>query len=44
MYAPAVRVEGEHDSVQEYVLKYGAHLGDILNGLKLTQDSDLSAI
>lgn len=40
----AVRVEGEHDSAQEYVLKYGARLGDILNGLKLTQDADLSAI
>jgi hypothetical protein len=26
------------------VLKYGARLGDILNGLKLTQDADLSAI
>nr|WP_241462277.1 polysaccharide biosynthesis/export family protein [Aeromonas finlandensis] len=40
----AVRVEGEHNSDQEVVLKYGARLGDVLNGLKLTPDADISAI
>ncbi len=40
----AVRIEGEHDSDQEVVLRYGARLGDVLNGLKLTQDADINAI
>lgn len=40
----AVRVEGEHQSDQEIVLNYGARLGDILNGLRLTPDADISAI
>ncbi|PJG57370.1 polysaccharide biosynthesis/export family protein, partial [Aeromonas cavernicola] len=40
----AVRVEGEHNSDQEVVLRYGARLGDVLNGLKLTQDADINAI
>jgi protein involved in polysaccharide export with SLBB domain len=40
----AVRIEGEHNSDQEVVLKYGARLGDVLNGLKLTPDADINAI
>lgn len=40
----AVRIEGEHDSEQEVVLRYGARLGDVLKGLKLTRDADIKAI
>lgn len=40
----AVRIEGEHDSEQEVVLRYGARLGEVLNGLKLTRDADINAI
>ncbi|WP_421277034.1 polysaccharide biosynthesis/export family protein [Aeromonas veronii] len=40
----AVRIEGEHDSEQEVVLRYGARLGELLNGLKLTRDADINAI
>ena len=40
----AVRIEGEHDSEQEVVLRYGARLGEMLNGLKLTRDADINAI
>ena len=32
----SVRVEGETDSPQEYVLPYGAHLGDLLNQIQYT--------
>lgn len=35
-----VRVEGEHDSAQEYVLPYGSHMSDLL---KQIQFSDRSA-
>ncbi|MBS7671195.1 polysaccharide biosynthesis/export family protein [Croceicoccus gelatinilyticus] len=31
-----VRVEGEHDSPQEYVLPYGARLGEVLSQLQFT--------
>ncbi|MGL4774845.1 MAG: SLBB domain-containing protein, partial [Aeromonas veronii] len=40
----AVRIEGEHYSEQEVVLRYGARLGEVLNGLKLTRDADINAI
>jgi protein involved in polysaccharide export with SLBB domain len=35
-----VRVEGEHQSAQEYVLPYGARLGDLIKNLQLTPNSD----
>lgn len=31
-----VRVEGEHDSAQEYVLPYGSHLGDLLQQVRFS--------
>lgn len=40
----AVRVEGEHDSAQEVVLRYGARLEDVLRTLKTTPDADMSSI
>lgn len=36
----SVRVEGEHDSPQEYVLPYGARLGDLLRQIRLNERSD----
>lgn len=35
-----VRVEGEHDSQQGYVLPYGARLGDLLKQVKFSSRSD----
>jgi protein involved in polysaccharide export with SLBB domain len=35
-----VRVEGEHQSAQEYVLPYGAHLGDLLQNIRYSERSD----
>jgi protein involved in polysaccharide export with SLBB domain len=35
-----VRVEGEHDGAQEYVLPYGAKLGDLMQQVKLSSHSD----
>jgi protein involved in polysaccharide export with SLBB domain len=35
-----VRVEGEHLSPQEYVLAYGAKLGDVLNKIQYSERSD----
>lgn len=40
----AVRVEGEHDSAQEVVLRYGARLEDVLRTLKTTPDADMRSI
>jgi hypothetical protein len=36
----SVRVEGEHVSPQEYVLPYGARLGDLVGKVTLTENSD----
>jgi protein involved in polysaccharide export with SLBB domain len=35
-----VRVEGEHLSAQEYVLPYGANLGDLIKNIQYTANSD----
>lgn len=35
-----VRVEGEHESPQEYVLPYGTHLGDLLQKIEYSNRSD----
>lgn len=40
----AVRVEGEHQSVQEYVLPYGARLGDLIKQIKLSSRSDIASL
>ncbi|HEY9578242.1 MAG TPA: polysaccharide biosynthesis/export family protein [Rhizorhapis sp.] len=34
-----VRVEGEHESPQEYVLPYGTHLGDLLSKISYSERS-----
>lgn len=39
-----VRVEGEHQSPQEYVLPYGARLGDLLGRIKYSERSDTGDI
>jgi len=35
-----VRVEGEHQSAQEYVLPYGAKLGDLIKNIQFSPNSD----
>lgn len=35
-----VRVEGEHQSAQEYVLPYGARFGDLMRNVRLTERSE----
>jgi len=35
-----VRVEGEHQSAQEYVLPYGAKLGELIRNIQFTPNSD----
>jgi len=40
----SVRVEGEHESQQEYVLDYGATLGDLLAKVKLGSHAQLDAL
>jgi len=35
-----VRVEGEHQSAQEYVLPYGARLGELIRNIQFTPNSD----
>lgn len=40
----AVRVEGEHSSSQEFILPYGARLGDVLRKVQLTSDADMSSL
>ncbi|WP_022674773.1 polysaccharide biosynthesis/export family protein [Novosphingobium sp. B-7] len=39
-----VRIEGEHESRQEYVLPYGAHLGDLLRQIRFSERSDATSI
>lgn len=39
-----VRVEGEHQSPQEYVLSYGAHVGELIRQIKFTNRSDTQNI
>lgn len=39
-----VRVEGEHESPQEYVLPYGARFGDLIGRIELSQRSDPDSI
>jgi protein involved in polysaccharide export with SLBB domain len=40
----AVRVEGEHKSLQEYVLPYGARLGEVIRQIEFTDQSDRSSL
>jgi len=40
----AVRVEGEHQSVQEYVLPYGTKLGVLVSQIAFTERSDSSSL
>lgn len=39
-----IRVEGEHLSAQEYVLPYGARLGDLLQQVHYSERSDTSSL
>lgn len=39
-----VRVEGEHQSAQEYVLPYGAKLGELMQNIKMYPSSDAANI
>lgn len=39
-----VRVEGEHESPQEYVLPYGARLGDLAARIQFTDRSDMMSL
>lgn len=39
-----VRVEGEHQSVQEYTLPYGANIGDLLKHIQYSERSDSDSI
>lgn len=39
-----VRVEGEHDSMQEYVLPDGVKLGEVIRRIKFTERSDASSL
>ena len=39
-----VRVEGEHQSAQEYVLPYGARLSELLQRLQYTERSDAASL
>lgn len=39
-----VRVEGEHESAQEYVLPYGARLGELVNQIELSKRSDIDSL
>lgn len=39
-----VRVEGEHLSVQEYVLPYGARLGELINQIEFSSRSDVDSL
>lgn len=40
----SVRVEGEHQSVQEYVLPYGSRLGDLISQIKFNERSDRASL
>ncbi len=39
-----VRVEGEHQSVQEYTLPYGARIGELLKQVQFTERSDRESV
>jgi protein involved in polysaccharide export with SLBB domain len=39
-----VRIEGEHRSAQEYVLPYGARLGDLVRNIQLTENADAASL
>jgi protein involved in polysaccharide export with SLBB domain len=39
-----VRVEGEHQSVQEYTLPYGARIGELLKQVQFTDRSDRESV
>ncbi len=39
-----VRVEGEHQSAQEYVLPYGATMADLLPKIQLSERSDIESL
>ncbi len=39
-----VRVEGEHESAQEYVLPYGSRLGDLLGRIEFSDRSDIDSL
>jgi protein involved in polysaccharide export with SLBB domain len=39
-----VRVEGEHESVQEYVLPYGSRLGDLIEQIEPSSRSDMASL
>ena len=39
-----VRMEGEHQSAQEYVLPYGAKLGDLVKQIQFSDRSDTSSL
>ncbi len=39
-----VRIEGEHDSAQEYVLPYGTVMGSLLEKIQLRQDADMTSV
>jgi protein involved in polysaccharide export with SLBB domain len=40
----SVRVEGEHESAQEYVLPYGARLADLLSQIEFSERSDRDSL
>jgi hypothetical protein len=40
----SVRVEGEHQSAQEYVLPYGARMGDLLQHIQYSDRSDKESL
>ncbi len=39
-----VRVEGEHQSAQEYVLPYGTRMGELLNRIEFSERSDARSL
>lgn len=39
-----VRVEGEHDSAQEYVLPYGTRLGELIGRIRYTERADAASL
>lgn len=40
----SVRVEGEHQSPQEYVLPYGARMGELLEKIEFSKRSDVNSL
>jgi protein involved in polysaccharide export with SLBB domain len=40
----SVRVEGEHQSPQEYVLPYGARMGELLRKIEFSERSDMQSL